>query len=156
MDEAVVIQEPVKGIAENVRRATDSENLRSAYTKAWNEYLIIPREVGHFESTASKDGLVVASWPPSNANLQVQFLSGLENILLTFDAVRLVFQERVTATFELIIQVYLAPMHLIDRPVEILDQMIAIMDQCGVAEQLYDPRNEGLPHVGSNGLDFVL
>ena len=55
------------------------------------------------ETGASKDGFEVLSQPPGNADLQIQFLDGLENILLIFGAVRFVFQERVTAVFERIV-----------------------------------------------------
>ena len=58
--------------------------------------------------------------------------------------------------FEFIVLLDLASAHLIDRFVEILDQMKAIMDQRGVREQLCDARNVGLPHIGRNGLDLVL
>ena len=88
--------------------------------------------------------------------MQVQFLDGLEYILLIFGAVRFVLQERVTAMFEFIVLLDLASAYLINRFVEILDQMKAIMDQRGVREQLCDARNVGLPHIGRNGLDLVL
>jgi len=51
---------------------------------------------------------------------------------------------------------YLASAHSVNRLVEILDQMKAIVDQRGVWEQLRDIRNVGLPHFGRNGLDFAL
>lgn len=108
------------------------------------------------ERAASKDGLEVLPWPPSNADLQVQFLDGLENIFLICGAVHFVFQECVTAMFERILLLDLASAHLIYRLVEIQDQMKAIMDQRGVREQLCDARNVGRPHIGRNGLDLVL
>ena len=108
------------------------------------------------ERSASEDGLEVLSQSPSNADLQVQFLDGLKNILLIGCAVRLVFQERITAMLEPIVLLDLASAHLIDRFVEILDQMKAIMDQRGLRKQLCDTRNVGPPHIGRNGLDFVL
>ena len=87
--------------------------------------------------------------------MQVQFLDGLENILLIFGAVRFVLQERITSIFEFIVLFDLASAHLINCFVEILDQMKAIVDQRGVREQLCDARNVGLLHIGRNGLDFV-
>ncbi len=58
--------------------------------------------------------------------------------------------------FELTVLLDLASVHLIDRFVEILDQMKAIMDQRGVREQLCDTRHVGRLHFGRNGLDLVL
>ena len=57
--------------------------------------------------------------------------------------------------FERIVLLDLTSAHLIDRLVEILDQMKAIMDQRRAWEQLCDTRNVGLPHIGRNGLDLV-
>ncbi len=77
---------------------------------------------------ASKDRLKFLSPSPGNANLQVQFLDRLERILLLCGAVRFVFQERVPPMFEFIVLLDLASANLIDRFVEILDQVKAIMD----------------------------
>ena len=61
-----------------------------------------------------------------------------------------------TAMFELTVLLDLESAHLIDRFVEELDHMKAIMDQRRVRKQFFDTRNVGLLHIGRNGLDLVL
>ncbi len=75
-----------------------------------------------------KDRLKFLSPSPGNADLQVQFLDRLKRILLLYGAVRFVFQERIPTMFEFIMLLDLASANLINRFVEILDQVKVIMD----------------------------
>ena len=58
MNETIVIQEPVKGIAENLRQAAYSENTRRAYAKAWKRFLHFCQKKGIEPQEACVDDVV--------------------------------------------------------------------------------------------------
>ena len=81
---------------------------------------------------ASKDGFEFFTQPPSNADLVVGFLNGLEDLVLFFRPILFVFQERIATVVEFLMGFRFPSAHTVNCLIEILDQVKPIMNQRGL------------------------